>query len=98
MRGLSVAVPMYERKNQVHSIGNLVVLDIGVDGVNRTITTARLEPLMTDSKKSLSFAREANETKAAGKYGYAASAMPFHSLAVSSMSLPPIVSNSVARS
>lgn len=48
-------------------------------------------------KKRASLYKEAL-SKNAGQCGYAASAMTFHSLAVSSMSLPPMASNSVARS
>jgi hypothetical protein len=42
MRQAGVAVPKYALKNQLYWDGNLEVLDVRDDGVNRVIKTARL--------------------------------------------------------
>lgn len=52
MRRAGVAVPKYELKNQVHWIGDLVVLDVRDDGVNRVIKTARLAYQSFDEQKT----------------------------------------------
>lgn len=52
MRRQGVAVPKYALKDQVAWYGELVVLDVRDDGVNRTIKTARLADLSVAQKRT----------------------------------------------